>query len=193
MEPSIWASVSPPVVAIPGAGTGEGSAAVRVRRCVRRGRQGALWPGCGRRLRSAAPPGHRPVPASSAGKQTWPTSETRRTLSATWATTCHSCPVTSRGRTLAAGRARPEPRVARRRRAGGGAAPGSGRTAAPGLRPSRGAPVPAGSPRAGGEASQGRGPRPFCPPVLRGSSLEMDRRGGPGQVSSHYFSGTSSL
>ena len=47
--------------------------------------------------------GRRPVPSSSAGKQTWPAREIRRTLRTTWAITCRSCPVTVRGRSLAAG------------------------------------------------------------------------------------------
>lgn len=77
-------------------------------RCGPRGPpEGAVAPvrGCGGAVRTLPRLlGRRPVPASSAGKQTWPARETRRTLRTTWETTCRSSLVTSRGWYPAAGR-----------------------------------------------------------------------------------------
>lgn len=144
-------------------------------------------------------PGCRPVPASSAGKQTWPTRETRRTLRTTWATTCRSSLVTSRGRSPAAGReeARALSGAAGLGRRAGGTeacrgAPGRGRTS--GLWPATGSrriSLSPGRPKLwarvldrGGVCSQGQRPFPLRPLCVQNLAprkrLKTEGEGGRG-------------
>jgi hypothetical protein len=152
-------------------------------------------------------PRHRPVPESFAGKQTWPTRETRRTLRTTWATTCRSCLVTARGRTLATGGGRDlEPAGARR---GRGSGSGAGRTERRRYVGREHSPNPGSSPRrrvalccgrqcwGGQRCSLRRAGTPvvsILPNVLSLAPRKCrgpGRRRGPSRVSSRYFSWTS--